>query len=247
MMKRFPTLLILCFTCVFARGDEYRSWTSADNGSVIEAILIANTETEVTLQRADGREFTFPVERLSEEDRQFLAANQRQDIRRGEPLQSPADLAQVLRTIRPGRGIAEIEETLDEHPQLESSLARGLRGRTGLSGLFSCDYMGQRFTLYVEFGNNDRLIASSLRGEAMDSVEACRKAWEEFKESIGARFGDRRLDAVFPDPEEFPVGSVMITDVWNVSGLWQTLAVARTPSGWCLVLGLTGERPEGLR
>lgn len=245
-MRRFP-IIVLCFACVFARADEYRSWTSADNGSVIEAILIANTETEVTLRRADGREFTFPVERLSVADREFLAANQRRDIRRGEPLQSPADLAMVLRTIRPGRGIHEIEEVLDEHPQLESGLARGLRGRTGLSGLFSCDYSGQRFTLYLEFGDNERLIASSLRGEGMESVEAIREAWEEFKESIGERFEDRRLDAAFPNPEDFPVGSVLITDVWNVSGLWQTLAVARTAEGWSLVLGLTNERPNGLR
>ncbi len=60
---------------VFAHSASARTWTSAD-GSTVEAELISTTETHVTIRReADGKTFTIPWDKLSVEDREWVAAN----------------------------------------------------------------------------------------------------------------------------------------------------------------------------
>ena len=51
---------------------EARTWTSSD-GKPLEAEYISSTENEVSLKRdSDGKTFTLPLVRLSEEDQQFI-------------------------------------------------------------------------------------------------------------------------------------------------------------------------------
>jgi|GEM_PF-2993677 len=50
-----------------------RTWTDVD-GRTIVARLVSSTDTTVTIVRSDGGAFTFPLERLSEEDRAYAAS-----------------------------------------------------------------------------------------------------------------------------------------------------------------------------
>ncbi len=54
-----------------AAAETVRSWTDV-RGAVVEARLIRADESTVTLQRADGREFRTPIERLSAPDREYV-------------------------------------------------------------------------------------------------------------------------------------------------------------------------------
>ncbi|MEM8953848.1 MAG: serine hydrolase [Verrucomicrobiota bacterium] len=50
-----------------------RTWTDAGSGRTIEADFVSATKTTVTLKRnADGKQFTLPLDRLSQEDRAFI-------------------------------------------------------------------------------------------------------------------------------------------------------------------------------
>jgi predicted peptidase len=51
-----------------------RTWTSTD-GKAIEAEFVSATEKEVTIERADGKTFTLPLTRLSDDDRAWIAEN----------------------------------------------------------------------------------------------------------------------------------------------------------------------------
>lgn len=53
---------------------EARMWTSSD-GKTIKAEFVSATDTEVTIVRADGKEFTMPLTRLSDDDRAWIQAN----------------------------------------------------------------------------------------------------------------------------------------------------------------------------
>ncbi|MEM7145419.1 MAG: prolyl oligopeptidase family serine peptidase [Verrucomicrobiota bacterium] len=56
-------------------GDlSARTWTSTD-GKTIEAEFVGATDTEVTIMRADGKEFTMPLTRLSDDDRAWINEN----------------------------------------------------------------------------------------------------------------------------------------------------------------------------
>jgi len=51
-----------------------RTWTEAEGGRTVEAELVEVREGMVTLRRTDGREFQLPLDRLSEADREHVAA-----------------------------------------------------------------------------------------------------------------------------------------------------------------------------
>ena len=72
-------LSIFVMTMVFGRSlilyaQEARIWTSVD-GRTLEAEFVAATEREVTIRRKnDGRRFTLPLDKISENDRHWIKA-----------------------------------------------------------------------------------------------------------------------------------------------------------------------------
>ncbi len=70
------SLLILAalpalFAAVIAPGGELRTWTDGD-GRTVEAAYVSREADTVTIRRSDGRIFTFPLERLSPRDRDYV-------------------------------------------------------------------------------------------------------------------------------------------------------------------------------
>jgi hypothetical protein len=78
MFRSRPLLSVCSFALALglaasAAGAEPRVWTSAD-GKTVTAALIDATDTTVTIKTDAGREFTLPHERLSQADREIIAA-----------------------------------------------------------------------------------------------------------------------------------------------------------------------------
>ena len=64
---------------------EMRDWTSADGSRIRAELLDFNPGSgKVSLRRADGRQFTFTQDRLSEDDRAFLAVQAREKAEKAE-------------------------------------------------------------------------------------------------------------------------------------------------------------------
>lgn len=69
-----PVLVVFCVICSQLISGQMRTWTSSD-GSKIKAEYISANDDAVTVSRAsDRRRFTIPLERLSEEDQEWVAA-----------------------------------------------------------------------------------------------------------------------------------------------------------------------------
>lgn len=66
-------LVLALLLAVPAAGAEARVWTSAD-GKTVTAALIDATDTTVTIKTDAGREFILPHERMSQADREVIAA-----------------------------------------------------------------------------------------------------------------------------------------------------------------------------
>ncbi|MEM9478400.1 MAG: SHD1 domain-containing protein [Verrucomicrobiota bacterium] len=66
-----PTLILLMIFHVFLHAVGARTWTSVD-GKKIEAEFIETDGETVTIRRDDGRQFTLPLDKLSEADRNFV-------------------------------------------------------------------------------------------------------------------------------------------------------------------------------
>ncbi len=66
-MKKMCVFVTFCWLAVFS---EAREWTSSD-GKTIEADLVRSTDDEVVLMM-NGKEFTIPLSRLSQSDRDFV-------------------------------------------------------------------------------------------------------------------------------------------------------------------------------
>ena len=71
-----------------------RTWTSAD-GSTLEAELISASDTHITIRRtSDGRRFTLPLEKFSQADRDWVAAQSGKGGDTGHPL--PQEIAVLV-------------------------------------------------------------------------------------------------------------------------------------------------------
>ncbi|MEM7143650.1 MAG: LamG-like jellyroll fold domain-containing protein [Verrucomicrobiota bacterium] len=93
-MKHLATFLLLSFlSATLSLAAESRTWTSTD-GKTMEAELVSSTDTEVTIRRSsDGRRFTFPLDRLSQTDRDWVSA-QSGDVDSQHPL--PKEIAVLV-------------------------------------------------------------------------------------------------------------------------------------------------------
>ena len=78
-MRKLPFISVAVVLPVLVLSSslalETRTFTSSD-GKKLEAELVKATDKEATLKRkADGKEFVIPLDRLSEDDRKYIAAS----------------------------------------------------------------------------------------------------------------------------------------------------------------------------
>lgn len=64
----------LCISALIAEdAGEFRTFTNAQ-GQTLRARIVSASESDVTIRREDGKEFTMPLSRLSASDREFVAS-----------------------------------------------------------------------------------------------------------------------------------------------------------------------------
>lgn len=92
MRSGFWVCFLVALSVVNSHG---RIWTSGD-GTEVEAEYVSATESEVTIRRdADGRSFTLPLERLSQEDRDWVAEQLKAESGKG-PISLPDEIAALV-------------------------------------------------------------------------------------------------------------------------------------------------------
>ena len=101
-MKTIPitALLLALATGAFA---EIRTWTSADDASkTFDGELVSAAKGSVTIKRKDGKTMTVPEIKLSQADRDFVAAGQEKKA----AAEKSKDAAAKLKTSALGAGFA---------------------------------------------------------------------------------------------------------------------------------------------
>ncbi len=79
------TLLLSILALASVPAQEVRTFTSSD-GKELEALILDASDKDVTLKRvSDDKEFVIPLERLSEEDRTFMAEWLAKKVMREDP------------------------------------------------------------------------------------------------------------------------------------------------------------------
>lgn len=72
---------VISFVCVVLlvapAAGEVRTWKDKSGKFSIRAELVESDGTTVKLKRADGKVISVPVDRLSDQDRQFLEAQEK--------------------------------------------------------------------------------------------------------------------------------------------------------------------------
>ena len=119
MRKQLATGVWIAVVLVFVGFGNARNWKSADGKYSIDAELIRQSETTVTLKKSNGQIITVPLGVLSDADREFLKSQQ--------PDEAPApagDEASARKTLE-SAGLT-INSVSLEHPD-ENALSDGLK------------------------------------------------------------------------------------------------------------------------
>ena len=119
MRKQLSTGVWIAVILVCVSVCNARNWKSADGKYSIDAELIRQSETTVTLKKSNGQIITVPLGVLSETDRDFLKAQQPDDA------PAPAGDEESARKTLESAGLS-INSVSLEHPD-ENTLSDGLK------------------------------------------------------------------------------------------------------------------------
>ena len=72
LLATFILVLPVAFAVNIAKNDEYRTWTDTSGKYRVEASLVSQSETQVTLLNRDGKEISVAKEKLCADDLAYL-------------------------------------------------------------------------------------------------------------------------------------------------------------------------------
>lgn len=92
-------ILVLPISAATAQSSDYRTWTDSTGQHKVSAKLIAQTDKEITLEKADGSKISLPLDKLSLTDREHL----RSLLAKSEPEVDPFSGGQPVEELSGGR------------------------------------------------------------------------------------------------------------------------------------------------
>ncbi len=163
MLRRsvFMFCLLLASSPAYSSAAELRTWTDSAGQFQIEAELVSEAEGKVRLRKADGRELEIAIDKLSQEDRRYLAAASR-------PAEAPArDEKLVKNSIGMELVLIPAGEFMMGTPETESDrYSKEIQHRIRITKPF---YLGKHEVTQAEYervmGTNPCLLSSTGSGK----------------------------------------------------------------------------------
>ena len=219
-------LLTLSLALVIPLAGEARPWKNSDGQKSILAEFLSRDESTVTLRKADGRVLTFSIEKLHQDEQDFLNKNHPHLA----PKEEEEPVGDAFGPLRFGDSRDEVEDKLSKSAIVKTTVDKGLFGRTGLNGIFETTegIGGLHCFLYFDWSDAGNLREVTLRTNGLDGpayTNKLRATWSELIELLNKLYGKPLSMAPYPKQEELQDGLMLASHLW------------RTGDGYSVLLG----------
>ena len=240
-----PIFLLLALSTML-RAGETRTWTSSDGSKTFDAEFISREENEVTLIRGDGKELSFDLDKLHEDDRRWLNLNHPAgEEGKGEEMPDPDA---VFDTLKFGDDRETVSAKLKASKMVESGADGIFQGRTGLNGIYHTKHkIGGLFCyLFFDWSESGGLQEVTLQTEnklSGEYAEILKPCWEECIPLISSIHGTPSQKGELPGPEALEDGQMLASHLWALDhGGTVMLGTARSGRSYQVVVRFTKEK-----
>lgn len=208
------SLLLLIVGATLVRAEP-RVWRNTDASASFRGEYVSHDTREVTIRREDGQVFSLPLERLHENDRNWLASRDLPDAADPE-----GDPAAVFDTLCFGDTRKEVEAKLKASQLVESTVDETFFGRLGLNGTFRTRRQigGLHCELYFDWSASGALDEISLQTQPLGAGSYdsnLKDNWSELIKVLSQLHGKPLQSGKYPPRSE------LRDDVFLASHLWR--------------------------
>ncbi len=217
MLRPVISILIAVSFPLFA--GESRLWRDAEGTRSFEAEFVSRKDGNITLLREDGKELTFDISKLHEENRQWINLNYPVG-KDGTGEKMPAPDA-VFGTLAFGDSRETVTEKLASSKIVENTVAGTFFGRTGLNGIYHTRHKigGLYCYLFFDWTESGELKEITLQTEGKEAGEygtVLEPCWKELIELIGPIHGKPIQHMHVPDQDELQDGQMLASHLWRM-------------------------------
>lgn len=251
MLPRYLTLLL--FTCTLAHAAP-RTWRSADGLKSFDGEFVGREGTKVTVkQTIGGKELTFDMAMLHEEDRKWINLYHPTDT--SKKSSGPASSG-VFDELNFGDTRQQVEEKLKKSqiveaaPGPKSTIFGGAamdaeyRTREKIGDL----YASLHFTWDEKDGN---LSEISLQTEPLSGIsydDTLKGCWSQLIELLTALNGNPIQSAPFPGRNQVPAETIIGSHIWKLEkGGTAMLGTARAAEKYIVVVRFSKKTVEEIQ
>ncbi|MEP4078718.1 hypothetical protein [Haloferula sp.] len=246
MPFRFLLLLLL----IGKLQAESRTWKSADGKASFIGDFISHDTQRVTVRQESGTVSTFKIEKLSEEDRNWLATKNSVAAADDEPAPDPNA---VFDTLCFGDSRKEVEKKLQESKLVETQVDETFFGRFGLNGTFRTKQKigGLHCELFFDWSKGGNLKEISLQTQPKDAGsydDLLRNNWNQLAELLTMLHGHPLQRAGFPDRDDLQNDLYLGSHIWRLEGGGTAmLGTSMQANKYMVVVRFTTERINPVR
>ncbi len=241
--------LFLALSTLLAAGES-RTWKNTDGSKHFEAEFVSREGNTVTLIREDGKELTFDLDKLHEEDRGWL--NHEHPIPgtngSGPEAEVMPDADAMFDTLKFGDDRNTVSKKLAASTIVESGVAGVFQGRTGLNGIYRTKHKigGLVCFLFFDWTESGQLQEVTLQTEnrmSEDYEKILKPCWEECIPLITSLHGNPMQKMGIPKSTSLEDGQMLASHLWKLEhGGTVMLGTARMGRGYQVVVRFTTEK-----
>ncbi|WP_353566984.1 hypothetical protein [Haloferula sargassicola] len=232
------------FLAILTLQAEPRIWKSADSDATFEGELITQNDTEVTIRRTDGKEFTVAKTRLHPDDRAWIAAQAEPDL---PPPGATFD------TLRFGDDRDQVRAKLLKSRLVEPTVDATFLARIGLNGAFRTREKvgGLSCLLFFDWDGKGKLSEIILQTEdcgAGTYAGKLHETWQEMIALLTELHGEPLQGADYPKMADLGDGAFLGSHLWRLkSGGSALLGTSRDGEAYHAGIRFTAEEIEPVR
>jgi hypothetical protein len=227
---------------------ESRIWTSADGNASFEGDFVSHDTERVTVRKKGGNEITFDIQKLSKDDRNWLASK---NSIQGDDAAPPPNA--VFDTLCFGDNRKKVEAKLKASKLVETPHEETFFGRLGLNGVFRTKQKigGLYCELFFDWTEGGGLKEISLQTEPQDSEsyeDSLRANWKELSSLLTSLHGHPLQNAGFPARDDLMNDAFLGSHIWRLKGGGSALlGTSMQADKYMVVVRFTTERIEPVR
>ncbi len=237
--------LFLALSNILAAGES-RTWRNTDGTKHFEAEFVTREGNNVTLLREDGKELTFDLGMLHQEDKRWLDLTH--PVGNGGEVEVMPDADAMFDTLKFGDNRETVGKKLEASKIVESGVDGIFQGRTGLNGIYRTKHKIGGLFCYLFFDWSDagllREVTLQTENKMSDEyAEILKPCWEECIPLITSLHGNPTQSTGIPNATALEDGQMLASHLWKLEhGGTVMLGTARLGRGYQVVVRFTKEK-----